>query len=78
MSKYHFTRVFKQVTEATPLEYRNGILIESAKELLLNGFLSVGEISETLGYSSPAYFSDIFKKGVGVSPRRFRDNQGRI
>ncbi len=73
MSKYHFTRVFKQVTGVTPLDYRNGIRIESAKELLQNGFLSVSEISESLGYSSPAYFSDIFKKSVGVSPRKFRE-----
>lgn len=75
MSKYHFTRVFKQVTGMTPLDYRSCIRIESAKELLCNGFLSVSEISEALGYSSPAYFSDIFKKNVGVSPIKFRDSQ---
>ena len=73
MSKYHFSRVFKQVTGVTPLDYRNGIRIESAKELLLNGFLSVSEISESLGYSSPAYFSDNFKKCVGISPVKFRE-----
>lgn len=78
MSKYHFARVFKQVTGVTPLDYRNEIRIESAKELLQNGFLSVNEISESLGYSSPAYFSDIFKKCVGVSPRKFRDLHNRI
>lgn len=74
MSKYHFARVFKQVTGASPLEYRNRIRIEYAKELLSNSFLSISEISATLGYTSPAYFSDIFKKSTKTSPKDYRDN----
>lgn len=72
MSKYHFLRVFRQVTGRTPLEYRNEIRIRHARELLENSFLSVSEIGETLGYTSPAYFSDAFKRQIGISPATYR------
>lgn len=71
MSKYHFLRTFKQVTGVTPLEYRTRIRIENAKEMLEGGELSVMEIGEKLGFSSPAYFSDSFKKATGISPKNY-------
>ena len=72
MSKYHFLRVFKDITGAPPLEYRNRIRIEYAKELLENSYLSVFEIGEALGYTSPEYFSYAFKKATGKSPVKYR------
>ena len=74
MSKYHFLRVFKAVTGTTPLEYRNAIRIDHAKELLGNGNFSISEISESLGYSSLAYFSATFKKATGLSPKEYCAN----
>ena len=71
MSKYHFLRVFKSVTGETPLDYRSRIRIDHAKELLKNGSFSVSEISESLGFSSLAYFSAAFKKATGVSPTEY-------
>lgn len=71
MSKYHFLRVFKTVTGTTPLDYRNRIRIDFAKELLKNSNFSISEISENLGYSSLAYFSAAFKKATGFSPTEY-------
>ncbi len=71
MSKYHFLRTFKQVTGETPFEYRMRIRIENAKEMLEDGGLSVSEIGERLGFSSPSYFSDAFKKATGISPKNY-------
>jgi transcriptional regulator GlxA family with amidase domain len=51
MSKYHFLRVFKEVTGSTPVEYRNSIRIKKAEEMLENGQLSISEIGEALGKS---------------------------
>lgn len=76
MSKFHFIRVFKEVTGTTPLEYRSRIRCEHAKELLTNSYLTVSEISETLGYSSPAYFSTVFKTAEGVTPKEYRSKKG--
>ena len=71
MSKYHFLRVFKSVTGATPLDYRARIRIDHAKELLKNGNFSVSEIADSLGYASLAYFSAAFKKSTGLSPSEY-------
>lgn len=73
MSKYHFLRVFEEITGYTPIEYRNQIRIERAKTLLEDTSLPVQEIAATVGYSSATYFCDAFKKAVGMSPKKFRD-----
>ena len=73
MSKYHFSRVFKDAVGVSPIEYRNNIRIEHAKEMLDNSFLSVGDIREALGYTSAAYFSYSFKERVGMSPNEYRE-----
>jgi AraC-like DNA-binding protein len=72
ISKYHFLRVFKQTTGTTPIEYRNAIRIGHAKEFLENSFYSVSEITSMLGYTSLSYFSDTFRKSVGISPAEYR------
>ena len=76
MSKFHFLRVFRSVTGISPVEYRNRIRIEHAKELLLESALSVSEIGTAVGYASSSYFSDAFKKAVGMSPGRYRETDG--
>ena len=78
ISKFHFARIFKEVTGDTPLNYRNKIRIELAKELLENSYLSVCEISESLGFTSAAYFSDSFRRFVGIPPSEYRDAATRI
>lgn len=72
VSKYHFARIFKEVTGDTPLNYRNRIRIELAKGLVENGYLSISEIAENLGFASAAYFSDSFKRFVGRSPSEYK------
>ena len=77
MSKFHFLRVFRSVTGASPVEYRNGVRIEHAKELLLDTNDPVSEIGLRVGYASPSYFCDAFKSRVGQSPRAYRESGGR-
>ena len=72
MSKYHFLRTFKQTTGMTPIEYRNRVRIDHAKELLKNSYFSVCEIAESLGYTSLSYFSAQFKKATGLSPTQYQ------
>lgn len=71
MSKYHFLRVFFQITGSTPIEYRNNIRLEHAVEFLLDKNHSVEQIGSLLGFSSPAYFSSAFKKKYGLSPKQY-------
>jgi len=72
MSKFHFLRIFKGITGTTPLEYRNKIRLDHAKELLEDTDIPVNEISRDLGYSSDSYFCDSFKTKMGISPSQYR------
>lgn len=75
ISKYYFLRQFKKLTGLSPLKYRAGLRILRAKELLSGSGKSIKEISELLGFSSPAYFSAAFRASEGVFPYRYRENQ---
>lgn len=72
MSKFHFLRIFKQITGTSPMEYRDKLRIEHAKILLEDLSLPVNEVGFRVGYSSPSYFCDTFRKKTGTSPSRYR------
>lgn len=71
---YHYSylsRVFKETTGGTILEYYRSARLEVAKLLLAEGKLKCIQIAEILNYSSLYSFSKAFKQKYGVSPRRF-------
>ncbi len=72
LSVGRFSNIFKEYTGKPPHEYIGIMRIEKAKELLLNTDLPIGEIAERTGYYDQNYFSRIFKKMVGVSPKTYR------
>ena len=47
--------------------------MEKAKELLRNLDLRVYEISESVGYKKPRYFSELFKEVTGMTPLEYRE-----
>lgn len=53
-------------------EYLQKIRIEQAKKLLIDSNISISSISERVGYSDPSYFTKVFRKMEGVSPRQYR------
>lgn len=67
-------KMFHTHLGCTVNEYINSKRIKNSEELLLNGSLSIEEISEKLGFSTQQYFSKIFKKINGISPAQFRKN----
>ena len=73
MSEGHFIRQFRSYTGYTPLEYRARKRIENAKSLLSGTDISITDISSTLGFDDPLYFSRVFKKNTGMSPREYRN-----
>ena len=72
MSKFHFLRVFKDITGESPLEYRNIIRINHVKEYLKDTNIPINEIAEKTGYTSASYFCDAFRRKVGISPAQYR------
>ncbi|MCE5256141.1 MAG: AraC family transcriptional regulator [Spirochaetaceae bacterium] len=63
-----FREDFKAYTGLSPYQYFLEMKINKAKEMLLDGGLSVKEISYKLAFQNPYYFSRLFKKKTGMSP----------
>jgi YesN/AraC family two-component response regulator len=53
------------------LDYITPRRIEKAKQLLLSGDVKIYEAAEALGFESAFYFSKVFKKKEGCSPKEF-------
>lgn len=71
-SKYHFIRSFKKSTGYSPYNYILNVRISKAKILLANPRISLNEISETLGFSTPNHFSRTFFNITGLTPKAYR------
>lgn len=64
---------FKEITGMSIGAYIADKRLARAKELLADDALSVGEISELLGFGSQRYFSTFFKERTGMSPTAYRN-----
>ena len=67
--------IFKEYFDATPAEYIKECRVEKACELLRSTRLPVCEIAEICGIPDYNYFSKIFKRKLGISPREFRKDR---
>jgi AraC family transcriptional regulator len=72
LSRFHFSRVFKDATGVTPGRFLSAVRIYEAKRMLLNTEMNVTEIAFAVGYNSLGSFSNHFADSVGISPGRFR------
>ncbi len=72
MSESHFIRQFKRLTALTPKQYKIKMLMGQAAELLLSTDMNISETAEYLGFADSLYFSRLFKKEYGTSPRAFK------
>jgi AraC-like DNA-binding protein len=72
MSVPHFCAEFKKYFEVPPIEYLINLRLDYARYLLLDCNLRVEEIAAKVGYDDQFYFSKLFKKKFGSSPRNLR------
>jgi AraC family transcriptional regulator len=72
LSRFHFSRVFKDVTGVSPGQYLSAVRIYQAKRMLLTTSMNVADISAAVGYTSPGSFANHFTDSVGLSPGQFR------
>jgi AraC family transcriptional regulator len=75
-SKFHFTRIFRDVTGTSPGRFLSALRMQEAKRLLVLTDFSVADISSQVGYSSVGTFSSRFKACVGLSPSAYRELGG--
>jgi AraC-like DNA-binding protein len=70
-----FREEFKAYTGLSPYQYFLQMKINRAKELLMDGEVTVKGISYLLAFDNPYYFSRLFKKKTGVSPSQWNNLQ---
>lgn len=75
MSPSHLSFIFKKEVGTTFINYLTNLRIKKAKHLLSSTDLMVYEVSTNVGYENYAYFSTVFKKSVGLSPKEYRINE---
>jgi AraC family transcriptional regulator len=72
LSPFHFARLFKKLTGATPHAYLASLRAARAQTLLAETDLSVTEIGARVGYASSSHFSKAFRQATGLTPRAYR------
>ncbi|KAM3093098.1 helix-turn-helix domain-containing protein [Phormidesmis sp. 146-12] len=75
MSPSYFSTLFKQSTKLAPYQFVIQCRIDRAKQLLLQGELSIAEIAHSLGFTHQSHLSRHFKRLVGVTPKAFLKSQ---
>ena len=68
VSREHLSRVFKEQTGLSPLEFSNSERMRLAARTLSGGRITCKELAERLGYDSPSSFARAFKRHYGRSP----------
>ncbi len=72
ISPHYFSKIFKEELAINFSDYLTNYRIDKAKELLKKKSISIKNISYSVGYNDPNYFSRIFKKVVGMSPKEYQ------
>lgn len=72
VSANYFSAIFSRAMQVTFVEYVTGKRMDKAKRLLRQTQMHTGEIAMEVGYKDPHYFSFVFKKTQGCTPREYR------
>ena len=72
LSPNHFSTIFSQECKTTFIEYLTNVRMENAKRLMRETDMKGYDIAYECGFSDPHYFSYIFKKNTGLSPREYK------
>jgi AraC family transcriptional activator of pobA len=68
----HLNRALKEITGKTTTEHIIDRVLRQSKVMLRHSNWSVAEIAFCLGFEYPAYFNNLFKKQIGITPKSYR------
>ena len=74
VSQWHLSKLLNRYTEKSFYDILNSQRVETAKKLLADPRLKIGDIGEMVGYADPAHFAKIFKKTTGMSANEYRNS----
>lgn len=72
INKYYLAHSFANCIGQSPISYLSSKRLQTSKELLSSTNYSIAQIASSTGFSSQSYFSQIFKKSVGMTPQQYR------
>lgn len=72
ISKFHFTRLFRQKVGKTPFRLLTDIRLAAARKMLVTTNMRVSEIALACGYSALSHFTTAFSARYGSSPVKYR------
>ena len=72
LSPFHFARLFKKLTGATPHAYLGSLRAARAQALLAETDLAITEVGARVGYMSSSHFARAFRQSTGISPSAYR------
>lgn len=71
-NRKYLSALMKRETGKSAIKYITHVKMERARNLLMDSDMNIGELAEQLGFENADYFSKVFRKYAGVSPREFR------
>lgn len=74
ISPNHFSAIYSQETGETFINYVTRIRLEHAKILLKTTNMRTSEVGYEVGYNDTHYFSYVFKKNMGITPKEYRNS----
>ncbi len=77
LSPSRFAHLFKEEIGETPMNFRESIRLNYAKQLIIGTNMSIKQIAEAVHYDCTFHFSKRFKSRLGVSPKKYRDQIGK-
>ncbi|MCI6692344.1 MULTISPECIES: AraC family transcriptional regulator [unclassified Clostridium] len=74
MNKFHLVHTFTKQIGLSPINYTINKRIQESKNLLTSTSYSIRDIASIVGFSNSSYFSQMFKKIAGMTPKKYRDD----
>jgi LacI family transcriptional regulator len=72
ISRRVLERRFVELLNRTPADEIRRVHLERARQLLVETDMPLSQVAEMAGFASQAYFSDLFRRQLGVTPNQYR------
>jgi LacI family transcriptional regulator len=72
VSRRVLERRFVELLDRTPADEIRRVHLERARQLLVETDMALSQVAEIAGFSSQAYFSDLFRRQAGMTPIQYR------
>lgn len=72
LSESSFSRKFREEFGMPPMQWLQRLRIRKATEFLIRSDMTIAQIAQMTGFADPLYFSRLFRKVTGTTPRRYR------